>query len=124
MAIHLDTNQLIGAGRRGSSAHLRVDQWLRAGESLETSALAWAEFLCGPVLPLEKKAAHSILGTIHPLDASTAALGATLFNNSGRRSRSLPDCLIAATALIQKASLATENRQDFLPFSDYGLIIL
>lgn len=124
MVIHLDTNQLIGAGKLGSSAQLRVDQWLRAGETLETSALAWAEFLCGPVSAAEKTAAQGILTAIHPLDSTAAALGATLFNASGRRSRSLPDCLIAAIALIKQAHLATENNADFLPFATYGLIIL
>ena len=41
-----------------------------------------------------------------------------------RRSRSLPDCMIAATALAAKAPLATKNRNDFAPFLPYGLELI
>jgi predicted nucleic acid-binding protein len=124
MAVHLDTNQLIGAGKIGSSAHGRVDRWLRAGETLEVSAVAWAEFLCGPISVAEKAIAQGIVTKIHVLDATSASLGATLFNDSGRRSRSLPDCLIAATALIGQSPLATENVADFKFFIPHGLVVL
>jgi predicted nucleic acid-binding protein len=124
MPIHLDTNQLIGLGKRGSTAQQRIDQWIRAGESLVTSAIAWAEFLCGPLTPSEKVTSEALLTAILPLDSVTAGLGATLFNASGRRSRSLPDCLIAATALMHQSPLATENRGDFLHFAAHGLVII
>ena len=124
MVIHLDTNQLIFAGQRGSPAHQRIDQLLRAGEILQVSSVAWAEFLCGPVTPTEKAHAQAILSDILPLDATSAALGATLFNASGRRSRSLEDCLIAATALLQPAPLATDNPADFQCFMPHGLRLI
>ena len=124
MTIHLDTNQLIGAAQLGSTVHLRVDRWLRGGVILQTSAIAWAEFLCGPVTPAERVTAESILSAIHPIDARSAALGATLFNASGRRARSLANCLIAATALLSEAPLFTENRDDFQPFVPHGLVLL
>ena len=47
--IHLDTNYLIRLLVAGSPQALRVDQWLASGESLAASALAWTEFLNGPV---------------------------------------------------------------------------
>lgn len=47
--IHLDTNHLIRLLVAGSPQALQVDQWLASGESLAASALAWAEFLNGPV---------------------------------------------------------------------------
>lgn len=51
--IHLDTNYLIGLLVRGSHEASEVDQWLVKGESLATSAIAWTEFLNGPVTSLE-----------------------------------------------------------------------
>ena len=51
--IHLDTNYLIGLLVKHSAVALEVDGWLAAGESLAASAIAWTEFLNGPVTPLE-----------------------------------------------------------------------
>ena len=50
--IHLDTNYLIGLLIKGSQAG-EVDRWLAAGQTLATSAIAWTEFLNGPVTSLE-----------------------------------------------------------------------
>ncbi len=51
-----------------------------------------------------------------------AVLAARLFNQTGRRSRSLADCMIAAVAIRCGAKLATINAADFLPFTAHGLI--
>jgi hypothetical protein len=59
--IHLDTNYLIGLLVKGSAAALQVDGWLAAGESLAASAIAWTEFLNGPVTPLEASRAEAVL---------------------------------------------------------------
>jgi hypothetical protein len=53
--IHLDTNYLIGLLVKGSPQVLHVDGWLAAGQSLAAGAVAWTEFLNGPVSPLEVK---------------------------------------------------------------------
>ena len=55
--IHLDTNYLIGLLVKGSPQALHVDAWLAAGQSLAATSLAagavaWTEFLNGPVSPL------------------------------------------------------------------------
>ena len=51
--IHLDTNYLIGLLVKGSPQALHVDGWLAAGQPLAAGAIAWTEFLNGPVSPLE-----------------------------------------------------------------------
>jgi len=50
-------------------------------------------------------------------------MSALLFNKTGRRSRSLADCMIAAIAIRCGASLATINTADFQPFVQYGLAL-
>ena len=83
--IHLDTNYLIALAVVGSLEAQRVDQWLAAGESVATSALAWTEFLNGPVQPQEIALVESVIESrIVPFDKATAALAAELFNKTGR----------------------------------------
>ena len=47
--IHLDTSFLIHALVPSSRADKRLRRWLRDGDDLAISSIAWAEFLCGPV---------------------------------------------------------------------------
>jgi predicted nucleic acid-binding protein len=47
--IHLDTSFLIAAMLRGSQQNRKLREWLRAGDTLGMSTIAWTEFLCGPV---------------------------------------------------------------------------
>ena len=83
--IHLDTNYLIALAVVGSPEAQRVDQWLSAGESVATSALAWTEFLNGPVQPQEIALVESVVESrIVPFDKATAALAAELLNKTGR----------------------------------------
>jgi predicted nucleic acid-binding protein len=58
-----------------------------------------------------------------PFIAADAALAASLFNQTGRRSRSLADCMIAAVAIRCGAKLATVNSHDFHPLVAHGLIL-
>src|SRR5450756_2188768 len=110
--IHLDTNYLIGLVVRGSLPAQNVDKWLAAGEPLGTSALAWTEFLNGPVSAAEIALVESVIEE-KPVafEKPTAVLAAELFNQGGRRRGSRFDCLIAATAILAGAELATENRK-------------
>ena len=102
--IHLDTNYLIGLLVKHSAVALEVDGWLAAGESLAASAIAWTEFLNGPVTPLEVSRAEAVLESrIIPFGQVEAALAAELFNRTGRRRGSRSDCLIAATAIRTQA---------------------
>lgn len=77
------------------------------------SALAWAEFLCGPLPAEQMRYAQGVVPTCVPLVEEDAVIGARLFNASGRRRGTLLDCLIAAAAIRAEADLATANPGDF-----------
>ena len=84
--IHLDTNYLIGLLVRGSREASEVDQWLAAGQSLAASAIAWSEFLNGPVTASEASQVEAVLQSqIVSFGKAEAALAADLFNKTGRR---------------------------------------
>jgi predicted nucleic acid-binding protein len=123
--IHLDTNYLIGLAVHNSSPAQNVDKWLAAGEPLAASALAWTEFLNGPVSADEIALVESVIeGNLVAFEKPTAVLAAQLFNQAGRRRGSRFDCLIAATAILSGAELATENKKDFAPFVPFGLKLI
>src|SRR5512134_3135319 len=111
--IHLDTSFLIRMLRPGSRQERRALAWLAGSEQMGISALAWTEFLCGPVSAEAGAHALKLLGEPAPLDRATAERAAALFNASGRRRGSLGDCVVAAAAIQAGAHLATENRGDF-----------
>jgi predicted nucleic acid-binding protein len=119
--IHLDTSFLIRALVRGAPEDVRLRGWLRERESVAVSALAWSEFLCGPLTPEAVELAALLLGEPLPFTADDAVVAAQLFNKSGRRRGSLLDCMIAAAALAANAQLATSNTADFQRLSKLGL---
>lgn len=67
--------------------------------------------------------AETLLGAPEPFYATDGQKAAELFNVTGRRSRSLADCQIAAVALRCNARLATNNVSDFALFQNYGLVL-
>lgn len=120
--IHLDTNYLIGLLVKGSPQASEVDAWLAAGQPLAASAIAWTEFLSGPVTPLEVSRAEAVLqSNVIPFGRNEAVLAAALFNKTGRRRGSRFDCLVAATAIAAQAEVATANQADFQTFVPHGL---
>jgi len=120
--IHLDTNYLIGLVAKGSAVALEVDAWLAAGESFAASAVAWTEFLNGPATPLAVSRAEAVLESrVISFGKAEAVLAAELFNKTGRRRGSRFDCLIAATAILAQAEIATVNQSDFRVFLPHGL---
>ena len=121
--IHFDTNFLIQATVAGSSAHCGFRKWSAAGESFGVSAVAWAEYLCGPLDPQGEAIAKQMFPLPESFLAGDASLAADLFNKTGRRSRSLADCMIAAVAIRCGAKLATINTPDFQPFIHHGLVL-
>jgi predicted nucleic acid-binding protein len=120
--VHLDTNYLVGLLVKGSPQALDVDGWLASGESVAASAIVWTEFLNGPVTPLEVSRAEAVLESrIIPFGRPEAATAAELFNKTGRRRGSRFDCLIAATASVAQAEIATANQADFKLFTVHGV---
>jgi predicted nucleic acid-binding protein len=121
--IHFDTNFLIQVTVAGSSAHERFRAWAAADERFTVSSIAWAEFLCGPLDATAESMARQIFPNPEPFLSEDAVLAANLFNQTGRRSRSLADCMIAAVAIRSGAKLATINAADFQPFIKHGLTL-
>jgi len=120
--IHLDTNFLIQISVAGSAAHTQFAAWTSAQEVVNVSSVAWAEFLCGPMDAAGEALARQIFPQPEPFLPADAVLAARLFNETGRRSRSLADCMIAAVAMRCNAKLATLNAGDFQAFTSHGLI--
>jgi predicted nucleic acid-binding protein len=119
--IHLDTSFLVPALAADTPQDRRLRAWLAAGEPLGISAVAWAEFLCGPVEAAGLDLVVRVVSERVPFGEGEATLAARLFNDSGRRRGSLADCMIAATAIRAGAALATENPKDFRRFASAGL---
>ena len=119
--VDVDANFLIDVFKRNSATSRAVARWVADGESLAISAVAWAEFLCGPAAPENAAEARGLLNSIEPLTEEDAAVAAELFNATGRRSRSLADCMIAAHAIRRDAVLATLNVRDFRVFEKFKL---
>jgi predicted nucleic acid-binding protein len=111
--IHLDTGFLIRGLVPGTPEDARLRAWLSAGEAPGISAVAWSEFLCGPVPGEAVELAARIVGAPAPFTAEGAQLAATLFNAGGRRRGSFVDCMVAAVAIGVGATLATTNPSDF-----------
>jgi predicted nucleic acid-binding protein len=121
VAIHLDTSFAIKALVPGSREDAILREWIATDEELVMSAVAWAEFLCGPLLVDDLRVVAHVIGEAAPLTSADASRAAELFNRTGRRRGSFVDCLIAAAALNAGATLATANPADFRRFPDLGL---
>lgn len=122
--IHLDTNFLVSALQPGTAEETKVNSWLSGNEGLGTSAVAWAELLCGPLSARDELIARQMFSRVEALSSADAEMAAQLFNKTGRRSRSLADCMIAAVAIRCGAKLATINTVDFQPFVQHGLALV
>ncbi len=122
--IQLDTSFLIRALVRGSAEDRRLRTWLTDTTPLGVSAIAWSEFLCGPLAPDAVELAAHVVGEAVPFTSEDAVVGARLFNVSGRRRGTLVDCMVAATAIRGNAELATTNPLDFRRFEKAGLRVV
>jgi predicted nucleic acid-binding protein len=122
--IHLDTNVLIALPRLARQRHALTLRIAR-GELAATSSLAWFEYLCGPVDDVEQQLVRAVIGGhIVEVDDAIAERAAALFNLAGRKRSLRTDSLIAATAMLAGAELATYNAGDFAPFREHGLTLL
>ena len=121
--IHLDTSFLIRALVRDSREDARLREWIGAEEPLAMSAIAWAEFLCGPVDEAALDLASLVVGHRTGFTEEMATVAARLFDGSGRRRGTMIDCMIAATAIVEEASIATANLEDFRRLQAFGLAL-
>jgi predicted nucleic acid-binding protein len=121
-SLHLDTNAMIALTDPHGITVAQVRARALAGILPEASAVAWHEFVRGPLLPDELLRVERVVGSrIRPMARSTAELAARLFNATGRRRASTADCLIAASAIEHEAELMTANTSDFTLFEPFGL---
>ena len=121
--IHLDTSFLIQALIPQSAPETRLQEWIIAGEDVGISSIARSELLCGPLKAEDVALAESLFAAHEPFLMADAAKAAEPFNGTGRRSRSLADCQIAAVAIRCEARIATHNISDFAPFKSFGLTL-
>ncbi len=123
--IHLDANYLILGASATNAENSHLQAWLRRGEPLGTSAVAWMEFITGPVAPAVVDSVRRVLeDRIVPVGPDEAELAARLFNAIGRKRSARYDCMIAATAIQNDARLATNNVADYRAFAPLGLRLL
>ena len=98
--------------------------WLEANLTLAASSIAWMEFVSGPVsAPAIESIRHTLGDRILAFTSAEAELAATLFNAVGRGRALRYDCMIAATAIVAGAELATRNVADFRLFVPHGLVL-
>lgn len=122
--IHLDTNVLIALPMLARQRHA-LTQRIGKGEAVATSALAWFEYVCGPLAEIEQDMVRAAIGArIVEIDEAAAERAALLFNHAGRKRSLRTDCLIAAMAIQADAELATYNAEDFTKFEAQGLRLL
>ena len=119
--IHLDTSFLVRALVQGSPEDQILREWIKTGEPLGMSVIAWAEFLCGPINEAVLSLASVIVKQRLDYTEAMAVTAARLFNGSGRRRGSMVDCMIAAAAIEANAAIATANPADFCRFRALGL---
>ena len=119
--ICLDTDYLIRSLAEGSAEARAVVAWTQVGEPLVTPMVAWFEFLCGPVSALQVHTIRAFLDEVVVFGEPQAEAAASLFNAVGRRRSLRVDAMIAGTATVAGARLATNNRSDFAAFVPHGL---
>lgn len=121
--IHFDTSFLIRSLLARSPESERLEAWAQANETFAMSAIAWTEFLCGPLDATSVSLAAVIIDRRFDYTAEVGELAARLFNGTGRRRNSLIDCMIAAAAIAEGAPIATSNPRDFSRFEAHGLAL-
>ena len=119
--VEFDSNFLVAVLGAGGSQSEALQRWVRAGARIQISAIAWSEYLCGPLEPALVPVARRLLSSVEPFTEEDAELASELFNRTGCRPRSHVDCMIAAHAIRRRAVLATLNIRDFRRFEKFDL---
>ena len=120
--IHLDANILIAATNPDDLHAAVADRIMEATGPFGTSACAWTEYRSRPVDPIRDKVLRQMItGGILPFDEATAVLAGELYHLTGSKRRTRLDTMIAATAILAGAELATVDPDDFTVFLAHGL---
>lgn len=120
--LHLDTNALIALADPSGRVVQEVRRQVEMGILPAASAVAWHEFIRGPLQSDELLRVERVVGSrVQDVSRATAELAARLFNATGRRRASTADCFIAAAAIEQDAFLLTADSDDFSGFVSLGL---
>jgi len=120
--IHFDTNLLIALTEGGHIHSPLARAAVATARELGTSAVAWAEFHSKPVSEVDHLALTLVLaGGIAPFATAEAELAGQLYQLPGVSRAQRLDSMIAATAILAGAELATANGEDFEPFVCLGL---
>lgn len=122
--ICLDTNYLILGLSEGTREAEQLIAWAQAHEAIVTPMVAWFEFRCGPVTPIQVATMRAFLQDVVVFDEPQVLEAARLYNAVGRRRTLRVDSMIASAAVVAGAQLATNNREHFSAFVPYGLQLL
>jgi predicted nucleic acid-binding protein len=116
MRLLLDTSVLIDVLRLRRGRRAWLAELVRAGHSLETSALNFAEVYAG-MRPEEEERTKAFLDALlcHEITATAGEIAGRLKSQWSRRGRTLTlaDTIVAAVAIEQGCALVTDNRKDF-----------
>ena len=118
---HLDTNILIGVTHGCEKCISAIAELMTSKTKIYTSSIAWMEFCNGIPFKAQISALQQSIDTCIPFSQADAETAAKLFLNTGKNKRHLQDCMIAATAINNRATLLTRNSKDFQPFESFGL---
>lgn len=123
--IHLDANLIIALVNPSDFHHATASSLTRISETFGCSSVAWTEFHSKPSHPNDIAILQAILiGGILPFDEAAASLAGDLYFQTSSKRRTRLDTMIAATAILAGADLATVNPDDFAAFVPHGLKLL
>jgi predicted nucleic acid-binding protein len=117
MAIYLlDTSVIIDALNRKRDRWQLLEALVESGETLACSAMTVMEIYAG-LRPHESISTQAFLDGLehYTVDRELGRYAGLLKNEWAKQGRTLsaPDVIVAATALIHKLVLMTDNRKDF-----------
>jgi predicted nucleic acid-binding protein len=124
MIILLDTTVLIDVLRNRGNRRALLADFVEQGHTLATAAINIGEVYAG-MRPHEATETDRFLGSVesYPTTGAIARHAGMLKSAYGQKRKplSLPDMIVAATALAHGASLMTDNRKDF-PLPDLTFV--
>lgn len=112
----LDTTVLIDLSRGNSDAADFIDNALQSGTVLFVSIISAMELMvgCRNKVEVEKaKQLVSMFNVVHLSPTDVAKAYSLILTFSKSHNLTIPDALIAATAITQQLELATDNERDF-----------